>query len=88
MTEGTVLIEGHANSTRFSGSLPDPEEQRRELIPLSRDRATVVRQALIERGIDADRLETDGVGATDPIAPFGDARRRVENRRIEFYLID
>jgi outer membrane protein OmpA-like peptidoglycan-associated protein len=88
VTEGTVLIEGHANSTRFSGGRPDPAEQRTELIPLSRDRAAVVRQALIARGIDANRLETDGVGAADPVAPFGDAGRRVENRRIEFYLID
>ena len=88
VTDGTVLIEGHANSTRFSGGRPDPEEQRTELIPLSRDRAIVVRQALVERGVDAERLEVDGVGAADPVAPFGDPQRRVENRRIEFYLVD
>lgn len=83
-----VLIEGHANATRFSGSRPDPAEQRNELVPLSRDRAAVVRDALIERGIAADRLEIDGVGAADPVASFSNASQRDRNRRIAFYVID
>ncbi|MFW6228059.1 MAG: OmpA family protein [Alkalispirochaeta sp.] len=86
-TEQRVLIEGHANATRFQDGEPDPEEQQAELIPLSRARAEVVRDALIRRGIAADRLEMDGVGAEDPRVSFSDTDRIVRNRRIEFYVI-
>lgn len=87
-TEGRILIRGHANATRFSGNRPDPEEQRNELVPLSRDRAAAVRNALIERGIAASRLEIEGVGASDPVASFADATGRSRNRRIEFYIVE
>lgn len=83
-----VLIEGHANATRFTGNQPDPQEQRSELVPLSRDRAVVVRDALVRRGIASDRLEIDGVGAADPVAAFSNPTGRDRNRRIEFYVID
>jgi outer membrane protein OmpA-like peptidoglycan-associated protein len=85
-TDQRVLIEGHANATRFRGAEPDPAEQRTELIPLSRARAEVVRNALVARGIGANRLEIDGVGAGDPVVDFS-ATDRVRNRRIEFYVI-
>jgi len=86
-TDQRILIEGHANATRFRGGNPDPAEQQTELIPLSRARAEVVRNALIQRGIAADRLEIDGVGAGDPVVPFSDRERVVRNRRIEFYVV-
>lgn len=82
-----ILIEGHANATRFSGNDPDPVEQRNELLPLSLRRAEAVRRGLIDRGIDPGRLEVGGVGAADPLVPF-DGTDLLRNRRIELYLID
>lgn len=81
-----VLIEGHANSTRFGSPEEAEEEQQSELIPLSEARAEVVRQALIERGIDADRMQTVGVGAADPVTPFTNRAALARNRRIELYV--
>jgi outer membrane protein OmpA-like peptidoglycan-associated protein len=86
--ETRVLIEGHANSTRFTNGEPSREEQQNELIPLSRERAQVVRRALIERGIDGDRLETDGIGAADPVTAFSNRGALDRNRRIELYVIE
>jgi len=81
-----VLIEGHANSTRFSSPEAAEEEQQSELIPLSQARAEVVRQALIDRGIDGDRLQTVGVGAADPLTAFTNRDALDRNRRIELYV--
>lgn len=83
-----ILIEGHANSTRFQNGEPSQEEQENELIPLSEERAEVVRQALIERGIDGERLQTVGVGAADPVTAFTNQDALDRNRRIELYVIE
>lgn len=81
-----ILIQGHANLINYD----DPEaarvEQEEVLIPLSRRRAQMVRQALVERGIDRRRLETEAVGASQPAAPFDDPDARYRNRRVVFYL--
>ena len=83
-----ILIEGHANATRFTGSTPNPQEQRTELIPLSRERAEVVRQELVRRGIDGSRLETRGVGAEAPLGSFADPQGQRRNRRIALYVTE
>lgn len=83
-----LLIEGHANSTEFTNGEPSQDEQENELVPLSQDRAEVVRQALIERGIDGDRLQTEGVGASDPVVDFSTRDSLNRNRRIELYIVD
>jgi outer membrane protein OmpA-like peptidoglycan-associated protein len=61
-------------------------EQEKELVPLSRARAGSIRQALVERGIEAARMTADGVGAQDPIVPDSDLDNRWKNRRVEFFL--
>ena len=82
-----IRIEGHAVMVYWD----DPERGKREqtevLLPLSTERAEAVRDALVELGLDADRLTTVGLGASNPIVSFGDLENRWKNRRVEFILI-
>ena len=58
-----------------------------ELKPLSRNRAQSVKEALVERGLDQDRMSVVGRGGTDPIVPHTDLDNRWKNRRVEFILV-
>jgi outer membrane protein OmpA-like peptidoglycan-associated protein len=72
---GNIRIEGHTDSvgrSRFNRSLSDA-------------RAAAVRAALIDRGIPAGRLQSQGYGATRPVADNHTAAGRAKNRRIEFH---
>ena len=52
---------------------------------LSQKRAAVVKDALVrEFGIDAARLQTDGKGASQPVAANTTAAGKAQNRRVEF----
>jgi outer membrane protein OmpA-like peptidoglycan-associated protein len=73
-----VRIEGHTDSR---GS-----DQKNLL--LSRRRAESVRLFLLDLGIDADRLESEGFGKTRPIADNRTARGRAQNRRVDFVIVD
>lgn len=55
---------------------------------LSRQRAEAVMQGLIERGVDANRLTSQGLGPDRPLADNGTADGRRQNRRVEIYVID
>lgn len=55
---------------------------------LSERRASAVRAALIERGINADRINTRGYGEQFPIAGNDTAASRQLNRRVEIILSD
>jgi outer membrane protein OmpA-like peptidoglycan-associated protein len=55
---------------------------------LSQERADAVRSALVERGIEASRIEARGYGESLPIASNRTAAGRQENRRVEIVLID
>lgn len=71
------MIEGHTDST---GSL--------ELnMRLSKERAASVKDYLIENGIEASRLESEGYGPTRPVADNKTAAGRAQNRRTEVVLI-
>ena len=52
---------------------------------LSDDRAAEVRAALIQRGVPAERLQSEGFGATRPVADNHTTEGRAKNRRIEFH---
>ena len=69
-------VEGHTDS---DGS--DESNQK-----LSEDRANVVKNALIERGVSGDSLEAVGFGETSPIATNATAKGKAENRRTEVKL--
>lgn len=52
-------------------------------LALSKGRAAAVKTALIERGIDAARLTSDGPGDTKPVADNSTEEGRRQNRRVE-----
>ena len=54
---------------------------------LSLNRATSVKNALIEKGIDASRIMVQGLGETNPIDTNDTEEGRKNNRRTEFALI-
>lgn len=82
-----ITIEGHANMEYFADPARARQEQEEVLIPLSAQRAEAVREALIELGIEGERIKTAGIGAAEPIVPFTDAENRWKNRRVEFILL-
>ena len=73
-----VLIEGHTDST---GSHHYNQA-------LSERRANTVRQTLIDSGIPAARIETQGYGENFPIASNDNAEGRQLNRRVEIIFSD
>lgn len=54
-------------------------------LDLSKRRATSVKNALVSQfGIDGSRIQTDGKGETEPIAPNTTSENKAKNRRVEF----
>jgi OmpA-OmpF porin, OOP family len=69
-----LRIEGHTDSTGDDAANLD----------LSRRRAEAVRDFLVARyGIDGGRLETEGMGETNPVADNATPEGRQNNRRVE-----
>ena len=57
-------------------------------LKLSMDRALAVRQYLINKGIDPNRLTAKGYGLTKPIASNKTADGRAQNRRTEVTILE
>ncbi|MET0403643.1 MAG: OmpA family protein [Cystobacter sp.] len=74
--QGPLVIEGHTDS---KGSAELNEE-------LSFLRAEAVRDYLVDRGVDAERIRTEGRGKERPIASNATAEGRANNRRVEIVL--
>ena len=55
---------------------------------LSEERAEVVRQALIHKGISSDRLTSKGYGSSKPVCPNDTDANRAMNRRTEMIIIE
>ncbi|MDR1652152.1 MAG: OmpA family protein [Prevotellaceae bacterium] len=53
---------------------------------LSKDRALSVRNYLVNRGVDASMITTDGAGERQPIAGNDTPDNRARNRRVEFVI--
>ncbi len=73
-----VMVEGYTDST--GGSAHNQA--------LSERRANAVRSALIDAGINADRINTRGYGAQFPVAGNDTASSRQLNRRVEIIFSD
>jgi len=71
------MIEGHTDSDG-SNALNQT---------LSENRAAAVRNYLVEKGINTDRLRSTGFGETKPIASNKTSKGKAENRRVEVSLI-
>jgi outer membrane protein OmpA-like peptidoglycan-associated protein len=73
-----VLVEGYTDSTGNDGSNQT----------LSEERADAVKAALIDKGIQSDRILTRGYGKDFPVARNNNSANRQLNRRIEIVLSD
>ncbi|WP_158278937.1 OmpA family protein [Leucothrix arctica] len=73
-----VLIKGHTDGTGDS----------RNNTLLSLTRSSYMKNALVKLGIDARRINVQGVGSLEPIAPNDTEEGRNANRRIELILND
>jgi outer membrane protein OmpA-like peptidoglycan-associated protein len=75
-TEKRMVVEGHTDS---QGS--DATNQ-----PLSLNRATAVRNYLVSRGVNADRISAVGMGSTRAITDNKTPENRANNRRVEIII--
>ena len=78
LTESKIIVEGHTDNV---GSEDFNQK-------LSEQRAKAVMQYLIERGIDANRLQSIGYGLTKPVADNKTEEGRARNRRVELVIKD
>jgi outer membrane protein OmpA-like peptidoglycan-associated protein len=79
-------IVGHAVKIFWDNPALGDAEQKEILIPLSKARADAVKKALVDRGLDAANLTTDGVGASDQLVPDSNIKDRWQNRRVALFL--
>jgi len=76
-TTANVIIEGHTDNT---GS---PQLNQR----LSEQRADSVRNALVARAVPLARLQTKGLGLSQPVAENTTEDGRAQNRRVEIVML-
>jgi outer membrane protein OmpA-like peptidoglycan-associated protein len=56
-------------------------------LDLSDRRAASVKRYLVKAGVDADRLQSQGYGETQPLDPRSNERAWANNRRVEFLIL-
>ncbi len=76
--EKTVLVEGHTDNVGTETYNLD----------LSERRALSVKEALVQVGVDASRIDTLGLGESTPITDNLTAAGRLKNRRVEIVIRD
>jgi outer membrane protein OmpA-like peptidoglycan-associated protein len=81
-----VLAQYPALRVRIVGHTDD-RGKREYNVQLSQERADSVKAYLVKKGVDASRVESQGVGPDSPIADNKTPAGRAENRRIEFSLV-
>lgn len=86
--EYSIEIHGHAVSLLYYDEELSDRENREVLIPLSEDRAEVIRDLFLSYGADEDRFTLYAWGKARPLVPFDNIEERAINRRVEFYLVE
>lgn len=84
-----VTIAGHANRLTDLEAEETEDNMRQwgpALIPLSAKRAEFVKDYLVKKGINANRLSTVGKGGTELVVDYKDKDNNWKNRRVEFIL--
>jgi hypothetical protein len=82
-----VLGAGEDTRVRVVGHADDAGDEA-ENDRLSRERAEAVRDALVARGVDPERIDVAWQGNREPIASSGTAEGRYINRRVEFLITE
>jgi hypothetical protein len=73
----------HLRIIGHTDSAGDPEHN----VHLSVDRAIAIKEALVERGVDPQRLVTAGLGETRPVSSNATPDGRALNRRVELVRV-
>ena len=73
-----IRVEGHTDNRGV------PQKN----LELSKARANAVRDYLVKQGVDANRLEAEGYGASQPLVPNLTPANRARNRRVAFKILD
>jgi len=81
-----LLLEGHALNIYRGVSGAKEAEEEEILVPLTENRARTVRNALVNRGMDPNKIEIQFFGGTQPIVSVHDLDVRWKNRRVEFIM--
>jgi len=80
-------LAGQKNLKIELGGYTDSQGRDAANLALSQRRANSVRQYLIDKGIEADRLTAKGYGEASPIADNDTVDGRAENRRVELKIV-
>jgi OOP family OmpA-OmpF porin len=72
-----IIVTGHTDNVGAAAA-----NQR-----LSQQRAETVKKDLVSRGIEANRIYTEGKGSSQPIADNRTAEGRAKNRRVEVEVV-
>jgi outer membrane protein OmpA-like peptidoglycan-associated protein len=80
--EARLLIEGYANPV-----LGTQRESANALLPLSRQRANFIVQALADLGVSPGRFVVVGEGGANPAVPINDRENWEKNRRVELRIL-
>jgi outer membrane protein OmpA-like peptidoglycan-associated protein len=80
------VLSGHPGSTVRIESFADSSGNEDHNVDLSRRRSESVKAELVQRGVDAARIQTVGLGQDSPVANNDTAAGRAQNRRSEFIV--
>jgi outer membrane protein OmpA-like peptidoglycan-associated protein len=72
-----ILVRGHTDSTGVES----------HNVELSKARAEAVKQYLVAKDVAASRIQAEGKGSSQPLAPNATEEGRAQNRRVDFVIL-
>jgi outer membrane protein OmpA-like peptidoglycan-associated protein len=82
-----ILVRDPSRRLRIEGHTDNKEGDEQSRKQISESRARALAELLVQTGLDPARIETVGLGDTQPKAPNLTPRGRDLNRRVEFLLL-